>query len=111
MRTDLAAVLAVDFGFCVACGNDQVTPDHQYLDALKRNYVTLSFPSGTTPDGDTSDESAINYGKGICDLVRRKGSGYDPTFVIKLDHKQLNDDQARLVVTAAMESYCPSLIR
>lgn len=101
-RAIVAAVLSA-FICCAACATEP-TEDERFLESLNRGHVELSFA------GEVSDSTTIEYGKNVCDLVRRKGPSYNPVPVIQLDH-DLSEEKARIVYTAAMENYCPALIR
>jgi Protein of unknown function (DUF732) len=120
MRSALFAVLLVAFCACSACANEpsksptpsSTVPDpDRFLKTLTGAGIQLRDSSSAT--GYRDDASAVQYGQGICDLVRRKGPFYDPVPVIQLDNTHLDnkmsEESARIVYTAARENLCPDV--
>lgn len=111
-------LLAIVLGASTACGGEQPSsneistaaapaPESLFLDKLNDHGIKLR--SSSSPTGYRDDESTVEYGRGLCDLVSRKGSTYDPIPALRLDDKELSEESARIFYNAARESYCPDV--
>lgn len=83
------------------------SPESRYLDTLNDHGIRLR--ASWTETGYRDDYSSVQYGRSICDLVRRQGPSYDPIPLMQLNDKDLSEESVRIVYNAAREIFCPDV--